>query len=130
MSAGLQASVDTIGLDFPVQLIHKSGPLVKMTETQGSAEILEILETLLPYMVPGPPSMISVDPKVESNSFIFGFLGMHPWHVAVPRLGVESELQLPIYAIAIAAWALSHIFYLHHSSGQCQILNPLSEARY
>ena len=73
MSAGLQASVDTIGLDFPVQLIHKSGPLVKMTETQGSAEILEILETLLPYMVPGPPSMISVDPKVESNSFIFGF---------------------------------------------------------
>ena len=26
--------------------------------------------------------------------FIFVFLGSHPWHMEVPRLGVESELQL------------------------------------
>ena len=30
------------------------------------------------------------------------FLGLHPWHMEVPRLGVESELLLPAYAIATA----------------------------
>ena len=47
----------------------------------------------------------------------------------VPRLEVESELQLPTYATAAALWDLSHVFNLHHSSWQLQILNPLSEAR-
>ena len=47
----------------------------------------------------------------------------------VPRLGVESELQLPAYAYAYATQDLSHICDLHHSSlQQCQILNTLSEA--
>ena len=27
----------------------------------------------------------------------FFFLGLHPQHMEVPRLGVESELQLPAY---------------------------------
>ena len=45
----------------------------------------------------------------------------------VPRLGVELELQLP--ATAIAMPDLSHVCYLHHSSRQCQIPDPLSEAR-
>ena len=31
---------------------------------------------------------------------VFFFLGPHPWHVEVPRLGVESELQLPTYTTA------------------------------
>ena len=47
----------------------------------------------------------------------------------VPRLGVESELQLPACATATAMPDLSHVCDLHHSSQQCQILNPLSEAR-
>ena len=47
----------------------------------------------------------------------------------VPRLGVELELQLLAYATATATPDLSHTCDLHHSSGQCQILNPLSEAR-
>ena len=47
----------------------------------------------------------------------------------VPRLGVESELQLLAYATATAMRNLSHIFNLHHSSQQRRILNPLSEAR-
>ena len=46
-----------------------------------------------------------------------------------PRLGVELELQLLAYATATATWAPSHIFEIHHSSRQCWILNPLSEAR-
>ena len=47
----------------------------------------------------------------------------------VPRLGFESELQLPAYATAIATQDPSHVFDLHHSSWQRRILNPLSEAR-
>ena len=47
----------------------------------------------------------------------------------VPRLGVKSEIQMPAYTTAIATWDPSCICDLHHSSQQCQILNPLSEAR-
>ena len=45
----------------------------------------------------------------------------------VPRLGVQSELQL--LATATAMPEPSCIFDLHHSSQQHQILNPLSKAR-
>ena len=54
---------------------------------------------------------------------------MHLRHMKVPRLGVESELQMPAYATATATPGLSHIFDLHHSLWQCWICNPLSEAR-
>ena len=47
----------------------------------------------------------------------------------VPRLGVELKLQLPAYTTAIATRDPSHVCDLHHSSGQCWILNSLSEAR-
>ena len=47
----------------------------------------------------------------------------------VPRLGVQSELQLLAYTTAIATPDPSRLFDLHHSSGQRRILNPLSEAR-
>ena len=49
--------------------------------------------------------------------------------MGVPRLGVISELQLPAYATDTAMRDPSLICDLHHSSLQCQILNPLSEAR-
>ena len=60
---------------------------------------------------------------------LFCFLGPHPWHMKVPGLGVESELQLLAYTAAIATRDLSHICDLHHSSGQHQIPDPLIEAR-
>ena len=47
----------------------------------------------------------------------------------VPRLGVDSELQPLAYTTAIATQILSHIYNLHHSSQQLQILNLLSKAR-
>ena len=47
----------------------------------------------------------------------------------VPRLGVESELQLPAYTTAITTQDPSHICNLHHSSQQYQIPDPLREAR-
>ena len=47
----------------------------------------------------------------------------------VPRLGVESELQLLAYTTATATWDPSRVCDLQHGSRQSQILNPLSEAR-
>ena len=47
----------------------------------------------------------------------------------VPRLGIESELQLPAYITAAAMQDPNRIFNLHHSSWHRQILKPLSEAR-
>ena len=47
----------------------------------------------------------------------------------VPKLGFKLELQLLAYATAAATSDSSHVCDLHHSSWQCRILNPLSEAR-
>ena len=47
----------------------------------------------------------------------------------VPRLGVESELQLPAYTEATATPDPSCVCDLHHSAWQRWILNSLSEAR-
>ena len=41
-------------------------------------------------------------------------------HMEVPRLGVQSELQLLAYPTATQD--LSHVCYLRHSSWQCQVL--------
>ena len=62
--------------------------------------------------------------------FVFlPFLVPLPQHMEVPRLGFESELQLPAYDRATAMRDLSHVCNLHHRSQQCWILNPLCKAR-
>ena len=53
----------------------------------------------------------------------------HSWHMEVPRLGVESELQLLAYTTATATPDLSLPFNLFHSLRQHRILNSLSKAR-
>ena len=60
--------------------------------------------------------------KKENKKGFFFFL-------AVPRLGVVWELQLPAYSAAIAMLDPSLICNLYQSSRQGQILNTLSEAR-
>ena len=60
--------------------------------------------------------------------FLLGFLGLHPWHMEVPRLGVKSWLQLPAYTTATVTPDPSQVCDLHHSSRQQRIFNPLSEA--
>ena len=50
--------------------------------------------------------------------FFFFFLWPHPWHMEVPRLGVESKLQLPAYTTATAMLDLSCVFKLHYRSWQ------------
>ena len=54
------------------------------------------------------------------------FSGVQLQHLEVPRLGAELELQPPAYVLA--AWDLSLVCHLYHSSWQCWILNPLSKA--
>ena len=57
------------------------------------------------------------------------FLGPLLWHMELPRLGVELELQLPAYTTDIATQDLLHVFDFNHSSQQRQVLNPLSKTR-
>ena len=60
---------------------------------------------------------------------LLSFAGQQPWHMEVPRQGVQLELQLPAYTTATKTWDLGRVCDLHHNSQQCRILNPLSEAR-
>ena len=66
---------------------------------------------------------------MDSFFFFFFFLGPQVWHMEVPRLGVQSELQPPAYTTATATRDLSRVCNLHHSFRRCQIFNPLSGAR-
>ena len=61
--------------------------------------------------------------------FFFVFLGPHLRHMEAHRLGVKSGLQPLAYTTATSAQDLSRACDLHQSSQQCQVLNPLSEAR-
>ena len=60
--------------------------------------------------------------------FVYCFLGPHLQHMEVPRLGSALELLLPVYTTATGMQDPSCVCSLHHSSWQCQILNPLREA--
>ena len=106
-------------------------------------------ESLLPYLaLQGSPRSACCKPGVFKEGlglcfihltvsrvfffclFVFlSFLGPLLWHMEVPGLGVESELQLPAYTTAIATQDPSHVCDLCHSSRQCRILNPQSKAR-
>ena len=61
--------------------------------------------------------------------YLLFFLGPHPWHTEVPRIGAEMELQLLAYTTDLATRDLSCVCNLHHSSWQCWIFNPLSDVR-
>ena len=57
-----------------------------------------------------------LDLLVQSLENCLFFLGPHSRHMEVPRLGVESELQLLAYTTATATRDLTHIWDLHHNS--------------
>ena len=59
----------------------------------------------------------------------FGLFRAAPAAYGDSQLGVKMELQLPAYTTATATPDPSSICSLHCSSRQCQILNPLIEAR-
>ena len=60
--------------------------------------------------------------------FFFHFRATPPAYGSSQARG-RIRLQLLDYTIATATPDLSQVCNLHHSSWQCQILNPLSEAR-
>ena len=67
--------------------------------------------------------------------FIFLFFGLFAFSRATPAAyggcqarGLIGTVVLA-YARARAMWDLSRICDLHHSSRQCQIVNPLSKGR-
>ena len=80
---------------------------------------------------PGTKTQNGQTAGIESDPFLLidCFLGPHQQHMEVPRLGVDSELQLLACTTATATWDPSCICDLQHSSGQHRIPNPLSEAR-
>ena len=57
----------------------------------------------------------SLEVIFECLSFFLFFKRLYLQHIKVPRLGVESELQLPAYTTAVATRDLSHICNLGHS---------------
>ena len=61
--------------------------------------------------------------------FFFFLSGLQVRHMEIPRLGVESELQLLAYTTAPETLDMSYMCDLHHSSWQHRVLNPLKEAR-
>ena len=68
----------------------------------------------------------------NDSPFHFFFLSRAaPMAPGSSQAKVDSELWLPAYATitATATPDLSHVYDLYHSSWQCWILNPLSEAR-
>ena len=102
-----------IGSRTPVdtQIWRCSSPLYKMAQ-------------FLPITYAYPPVYF----KSSLDHFFF-FLQLHLQHMEIPRLGIESELQLLAYTTAMAIPDPNRIFDLCQSSWQCRILNLLYEAR-
>ena len=61
--------------------------------------------------------------------FVFCFIGTHLRHMEVPRLGVQSELQLLAYTRATETSDLSRVCDLRHISRPHRILNPLERGQ-
>ena len=92
-----------------------------MNQERGNSKSRGKFCSIFTYPVPNSPSSLAV--------VFFFFLGRHPWHMEVPRLWVELELPLLAYPTTTAMQDPSRACGLHHSSRQCWIPNPLSEAR-
>ena len=66
--------------------------------------------------------------QILIKSFLGVFLGPHLWHMEVPGLGIELELQLPAYTKPqqCQIWATSATSTTAHD--HTRIFNPLREA--
>ena len=99
---------------------------------QGKGEVVSGVSIPVPGATPSQHQWIYQPTSSQHFIFFFFFLvilGLYPLHIEVPRLGVESQLQLLASTTAIATWNVSHICKLHHSSQQHWILNRLNKAR-
>ena len=71
-------------------------------------------------------SSLQTSALLDINFFLFFFSLLHLWHMEVPRLGMDSKLQLQAYTTVWATPDPSCICDLCRSLRQCQILNSLS----
>ena len=130
-----EKAFDKVQHPFMIKTLQKVGiegtylNIIKAIYDQPTANIILSGEKLREFLLragtrQGYPLTLAT---VLFSFLFFSFLfGPHPRHMEVSGLGVESE---GAYAPATAMPDQSHICDLHHSSQQCQILNPLSEAR-
>ena len=113
---------------LPISLTLKGVPMVwkdlLLPEISQSYSLFREKDKALRYL-----NLKKKKKNCNQKFFFFFYLGLHLQHMEVPRLGVESELQLPAYTTATARQDLSCICNLHQSSRQSQILNPLSKER-
>ena len=90
---------------------HNRRPLVtlpfKVIHSSGSS---------IPFFI--APIFLSIFIQIFKNVIAYFFLGPHPQHMKVPRLGFELELQLLAYTTATATLDQRRICDLHHSSRQ------------
>ena len=115
--------------------LHHGSP----SASQGSGEALNTTQgSVVPYTQGFGVAVAALMMHQQSSAsegarlfffliLIFCFLRPCPRRMEVPKLGVE--LQLPAYTTATAMWDPIRVGYLHHSSQQHLILNPLSEVR-
>ena len=99
-------------------------------ETAPSAVLSSSLHPNFPPLA--SLAMLPCDTPLAVFSFLCSFfcvLELHLRHMEAPRLGVKSELQLPVYTTAPATQDPSCLCDLHHSSQQRRILNLSREAR-
>ena len=61
-------------------------------------------DRLCPTLTLGDPAALSREqsPSDSPGLSLFFLGGAHPWHMELPRLGVELELQLLVYTTAAA----------------------------
>ena len=62
--------------------------------------------------------------KIQNNLTLFLFLGPHPWHMEVPQLGIQSELQLLAYATATATQNPTHTASVTHTLQLMAMTDP------
>ena len=126
---GTPADVSVAGQDSPVL-----SPYSERDTTVVYAVTLKLYHHFSPRLIyrlkmilmPWQEFLVAIG---ELSPQYFFFSGPHLWHMEVPRLRFESELQLPAYVTTTATPDPSHVCNLHYSSRQRQILNPLTEAR-
>ena len=68
--------------------------------------------SLLYSILKGPVDNKKSEIAIFYFILFYFFLGLHLWYVEVPRLEVQSELQLPAYTTATAVWDPSRVCYL------------------
>ena len=104
----------------PERLLHASSPV----SCAALHRLPNLSELQPPHLQREGKDTLGSSQEILVNAHLFFCL----FRATSAAYGVQPELQLPAYATAIAMQDPSRIFDRHHSSRQCQILNPLSEA--